>query len=180
MKFFKSWCAALMLTCSGAALSSPVQVQEFYAPSIGDFFLTSSFAESDALNSGAYGDWGAIETFAGFDSPVNAGYDGEATPVCRIYTGGAHFFSASPSECADVYASNPDFVLENWAAFYIYLPDAAGQCSFGETPVFRLWDGISYSRFYTTRLYERDYLLANGWVSEGYGADGVAMCSPGL
>ena len=108
---FKSWCAALLLTWSGAALSSTVQVQEFYAPSIGDYFLTASPAEMDALNSGAYGDWGTIESFVGFDSPINPGYDAEATPVCRLYTGGAHFFSASPSECTDAYASHPDFAV---------------------------------------------------------------------
>lgn len=163
-----------LLLTSGLSFSATVVVDEFYAPSVNDFFLTWWPPEIDALDSGRLGSWQLLHSFVAFDSPPDA----QATPVCRFWTGHSHFFSASPDECAAVYANYPEFTLETWAAFYVYLPDGSGQCFTGEIPVYRLWDGASDSHFYTTSLDERDYLVANGWTSEGWGPDGVSMCSP--
>lgn len=173
------WLLALVLAWTTSASSATIVVDEFYSPTVNDFFLTGWQPEIDALNSGEFGTWQALDTFIAFDGPVNAGFPGEATPVCRFWTGHSHFFSASPDECAAVYENYPGFTLESWAAFYIYLPDVAGECFANEIPVYRLWDGVSDSHFYTTSLEERDYLVTNGWISEGYGPDGVAMCAPG-
>jgi len=45
-------------------------------------------------------------------------------------------------------------------------------------PVYRLWNGKPHTnhRFVKT-LAERDAMVARGWISEGEGPDGVAMCA---
>lgn len=177
-----------LLSWAAMGSSATLVVDEFYAASRDHYFLTASGPEIDALNSGRIPGWEGVESFLAFDAPVNAGYLGEASPVCRFYIpppyGDSHFFSASPEECDAVYANYPEFILESWAAFYIYLPDpATGECFFDgggdETPIYRLWNGRADSNhYYTTDVDARDYLVALGWISEGYGPDGVAMCEP--
>jgi hypothetical protein len=109
-------------------------------------------------------------------------------PVCRFYlppgSGDSHFLSASASECAEVHARYPHFVLESSAAFYTVLPDlATGACPKGEgfflAPMFRVWNGRADTNHrYTLDSSQRDQMVAQGWVSEGYGPDGVAFCAP--
>ena len=140
---------------------------------------------------GAFGGWtrtgeefhvlGAKDTNAGLDQPV-----------CRLYLppgrGDSHFFSASGEECAAARSRIPDAVLETGAAFYAALPDpVTGHCgnvkwpgtpfSTFACPVYRLWNGrVDSNHRYTQYPEVRDRMIARGYVSEGYGPMGVAMC----
>jgi hypothetical protein len=63
-------------------------------------------------------------------------------------------------------------------AYYVELPDAAGNCREGTTPLLRLYNngmGGAPNHRLTTRPDVRDKLGAEGWVSEG-----VAACVPSL
>jgi len=121
---------------------------------------------------------------------VYATAGGGDSPVCRYYIppqhGNSHFFSASPAECNAIAARigfDPNYsgyILETSAAFYIPLPDTrTGACPAGTVPVYRLWNGRPDSNHrYTTDPAVKAQMQALGYIPEGYGIDGVAMCSP--
>src|SRR5207247_6926321 len=105
--------------------------------------------------------------------------------------GDSHFFSASPAECAAVLAkigvdSNySGYIYETPNEFYIALPDtASGACPAAGTStpsVFRLWNNrVDSNHRYTTAPNVRTTLIARGYISEGYGPLGVAMCTTGV
>ena len=113
--------------------------------------------------------------------------------MCRIYLppskGDCHFFSASLAECTASLASHDDFVLETNSAFLARLPDPnTGACPwyhydeemnlFHWLPlVFRLWNGkVDSNHRYTVDRNVRSDMIAQGWVPEGYGPEGVAFC----
>jgi hypothetical protein len=112
-----------------------------------------------------------------------------AVPVCRYRLpppyGDAPFYSASGDECAAV-AHIAGAVLEAPDAFYAALPDAAtGLCPPATTlaphvpllPVYRSWNARAGGNHrYTTDVHEREDMLARGWLAEGEGPLGVAMC----
>lgn len=76
-------------------------------------------------------------------------------------------------------------VLESDAFFYVFLPDDNGQCTllytavgaFESAPVYGLWNGVIAHRLTASKA-ERDAMVGNGWICEGYGVDGVSMCTP--
>ena len=173
-------CVALLFA-AGAFAQNLVDVVEFYNASLDHYFISSLAADIQALDSGKFAGW--TRTGLGFKA-----YDGPAagmSPVCRFYIppaqGDSHFYSASPAECTDVQAKFPTFDYESPAVMYVGLPDAvSGACSAGTTPVYRLWNmRADTNHRYTTDLTVRASMLAKGYVPEGYGPDGVAMCSPG-
>jgi len=63
---------------------------------------------------------------------------------------------------------------------FIGLPDTAtGACPPRTSPVYRLWNGRAATNHrYTTQRAIRDVMIGAGWIQEGYGASGVAMCAP--
>jgi len=69
--------------------------------------------------------------------------------------------------------------LESDNVFQINLPDkATGACPGGTIPVYRLWnERIDSNHRYTTSAAIKAQMLAAGYVAEGYGAEGVAMCA---
>ena len=102
-----------------------------------------------------------------------------SSPVCRYYfpSTGAHFFSASPAECAAV--NVPGAILETASAFYVDLPDASGACPVNTRPVYRLFDGkADLGHRYTNSATIRDQMIAQGYILEGSGASGANMCVP--
>jgi len=110
-------------------------------------------------------------------------------PVCRyLLPTGSHFFSASAAECDVVAKSAPGGVLETSSAFRTWLPLAAsgtcpavpeGASNIRLVPVYRLWNGHADSNHrYTTDPAIRAAMLKAGWIAEGYGNEGVAMCVP--
>jgi hypothetical protein len=76
---------------------------------------------------------------------------------------------------------NPDWTLESAAAFHVAVPAGDGSCSADSLPVYRLYSngqcGAPNHRL-TTDFSYRAQMLREGWMSEGFGPDGVEMCSP--
>src|SRR5678815_5933067 len=80
------------------------------------------------------------------DSQFNA-YAARASgtaPVCRFFSTAfapksSHFYTPFASECAAVH-TNPNWLLESGAVFYIVLPTRDGLCAAGLTPVYRLYN----------------------------------------
>jgi len=83
-------------------------------------------------------------------------------------------------ECVRVIVKFPsEWLFESDNVFQINLPDTAtGTCPGGTVSVYRLWDqrGDSNHR-YATSVAIKNQILAAGYVSEGYGPDGVVMCA---
>jgi hypothetical protein len=163
-----------------------VTAVEYYNPSLRHYFITNLQPDIDALDRGRIPGW--IRTTLSFfvwPSPAPG-----LNPVCRFYIppqhGDSHFFSASPAECADVWARigfDPNYsgyIQETPAAFYIDPPNmATGACPPGTTVVYRLWNArFDSNHRYTTDPRVKADMIAIGYIAEGYGPDTVAMCSP--
>lgn len=188
--------AALVASLAFAVLARPAAagteaVIEYYNPWLDHYFMTPLANEIALLDAGAFTGWNRTgRVFEGFASPQTAA-PAAVDPVCRFYIppqhGDSHFFSASPAECAAVLAkigTDPDYsgyIEETPAEFFIALPDTVtGACAPGMLPVYRLWNGRADSNHrYTTDFATRAAMLARGYVAEGYGPLGVAMCTPG-
>ena len=166
---------------------------EYYNAGFGEYVITSSADEIAALDAASASGWkrnGAGMAFYAINRPVAAFAEGGslrfAAPVCRFFIPPAsHFLSASADECAMLNQSNGVAVLESDAAFYVFLPDDNGRCpllytavgAFESAPVYRLWNGVIAHRLTASKA-ERDAMVGDGWISEGYGVDGVSMCAP--
>jgi hypothetical protein len=172
---------AVACATAASAQGTLVDVVEFYNATLDHYFISSLPADIAALDSGTLKGWARTgQVFKAYDAPA-AG----TSPVCRFYlppaSGDSHFYSASPVECAEVAAKFPAFSYESQSVMHVGLPDAAtGACSPGWAPVYRLWNQRADSNHrYTTDRGLRSQMLAQGYVAEGYGPEGVAMCSPG-
>ncbi|MGE5168962.1 MAG: sialidase family protein [Rudaea sp.] len=178
-------CAAFLWP-GAASSSSATTIVEYYNATLDHYFITPLANEIVALDSGRIAGW--TRTGLVFDAAAAPGP--ALSPVCRFYIppehGDSHFFSASPEECAAVLAkistdaNFSGYAYETPAAFYIALPDtSSGACPAGTLPVYRLWNGRADSNHrYTADAGTRDAMLARGYVAEGYGPRGVAMCTP--
>ena len=176
--------------------ANSITVIEFYNESLDHYFMSPLAPDIDALDSGRSAGWS--RTGYSFEaSPTVAAAAGAAVnPVCRFYIppvhGDSHFFSASPAECAAVLAkvgTDPNYsgyFYETPNAFYIGIPDTTtGACPpaiLAQAPnpadVFRLWNHRADSNHrYTASGNVRAQMLARGYVPEGYGPLGVAMCT---
>ena len=152
---------------------------EYYNATLDHYFMTATQSDMDVLDAGLIGGW--LRT--GYAFKVYAQPVPGASAVCRIYIpppyGDSHFFSASPTECAEAVEQNPSFVDETADAFEIDTPDASGNCPAGDAPVYRLWNHRSdINHRYTTSWDIRQQMVAQGYVAEGYGPNAVMMCSP--
>ncbi len=186
------WAGAQLASAAPPAAFAPTQPDiaiEFYHAGFDHYFVTRIPEEIEALDSGRTTGW----TRTGRAMRV---YLGEATagvpvsPVCRFYIppehGDSHFLSASRDECASVLdrilvdPNYSGYIHESPAVFFLALPDAAtGACAAGAFPVYRLWNQRADSNHrYTTDAGIGAAMIARGYVAEGYGPDGVAMCSP--
>ena len=175
---------------------APVDAVEYYDAARDHYFISASAPDIDALDSGRVSGWQRTgETFGvGVDRVSNIGIEWKylGLPVCRVYIppalGDSHFFSASPDECTTAVQRYPGFVLETAAAFYAALPDpVTGACGalpgivdgdWELHPVYRLWNQrLDSNHRLTTSLQIRAEMIARGWVPEGAGPLGVAMCA---
>ena len=173
--------AALAFACAtSCAAGATVEVIEYYNSSQDHYFITSLQPDINALDSGQFMGWARTgRSFEAYPAP-----SGNASPVCRFYIpvalGDSHFYSASPTECAQVRATYPTFIEESPAVMYIDLPDATtGACPAGDIPVYRVWDNrVDSNHRYMVDRQLRATMVAQGWVAEGYGPDQVIMCAP--
>ena len=166
------------------------QVEEFYHPALGHYFISADAVEKQALDAGGWMRTG--ESFKAYATGSSTG--GSVNPVCRFYSpplnlyndveywegSDSHFFSADASECMTVadlwwYA----WLMEGPNVFQIDLPDkTSGACPAGTIPVYRLVNHLAESNHrYTTSTAIRAQMLAAGYLAEGYGPDGVVMCA---
>jgi hypothetical protein len=159
---------------------APVPVVEFHHAALDHYFISARDADIEALDSGRIAGWRRTgATFLAWPVFVEG-----AGRVCRYYlppqAGDSHFFSASDRECRAVAQRHPSFVLEDPAVMFLPLPDAmSGGCPAATVPVYRLWNGRAASNHrYTSDAGTRQAMVSAGWISEGYGPEGVVMCSP--
>lgn len=162
-------------------------VTEFHNAELDHYFMTGRADEVAALKSGAVPGWQPTGKMLYVASrTLGKGY----YPVCRYMlkhaAGYTHFFSAWQEEC-DALAENPDAVLETASAFYAGLPSDGVCATQGPVPgngygviggpIYRLWNGKpdTNHRFVADKA-ERDAMIARGWIAEGAGLDGVALC----
>jgi hypothetical protein len=157
---------------------------EYFDAFLGHYFITTLASEQAALDAGAIAGWKRTGAWFTAYAPGQGAADG-ARAVCRYYGRpeaglDTHFYSASASECAAVAQRFPDaWILESAELFDVALPDqASGECVPGHLPVYRLWNGgASSNHRYTTDASTRRSMIAAGWIAEGYGGSGIAMCS---
>ena len=163
------------------AASAIVPVIEYYNGESGDYFMTARPDEIAGLDGGRIAGW----TRTGLRFSAYATSTDGTFPVCRFFTTAFapmsyHFFTSFAAECAAVQA-DPGWVLETGAAFYIAAPAPDGSCASGSIPVYRLYHdgarGVPEHR-HTISAAARGQMIAQGWVAEGLGPDGVAMCAP--
>ncbi len=160
------------LTPNAANPGGQVAATEFYNKSLNHYFLSTDPVEIDNLDSGRTVGWDRTGLrFLAFNAPSSG-----ANPVCRFYRapayGDSHFYSASPTECANTAAAHPvDWVYESPNVFYAYLPNTiTGACPASTTPVYRFFNVNTTNHRYTAELTMRDTLATTpGWVAEGYG-----------
>lgn len=158
---------------------------EFHRASTGDYFMTSNPAEIALLDAGALPGWRRTGESIRVAAPGTRAFPA-ATPVCRFWglpQAGldTHFYSASPDECQAVLDRfGAAWLLESREVFAVALPDAVtGACPPGSEPVHRLFNGRrAVNHRYVTSSAQKQAMLSEGWVAEGYGSAQVAMCTP--
>lgn len=150
---------------------------EYFNRTLNHYFVTSLPAEMQALDLGVFVGWQRT----GYSFRVNSKADDAA--VCRYYMppgqGDSHFYSASASECNEVATKFPSFIQETPSLFTVLLPNpVTGECGANHAPVYRMWNNRADSNHrYITDPELRSQMIKLGYVPEGYGPTGVAMCA---
>ena len=164
-----------------AATAQTQAAVEYYYPDWGYYFETSFPDEIAALDAGAFGGlWKRTgQTFQVWTGPTNG-----ALPTCRFFSTifapkSSHFYTPYAAECASLKAG------QGWQyeaiAFYLLLPDAAGNCPAGTKILYRLYNngmGGAPNHRYTTSLFIFNLMKAAGWLFEGNGLTGAFACVP--
>jgi probable HAF family extracellular repeat protein len=156
------------------------QAIEYHHATFDHYFLTALPDEIAKLDSGIISGW--VRTGQSFG--VYFETSKATSPVCRFFSTAfgpksSHFYTADAGECAKV-QSNRDWQFEG-LVFNVETPDLNGACPPSTQPVYRLYNngqGAAPNHRFTTSLATRAQMIAAGWVSEGAGQSGVAMCSP--
>ena len=190
---FGGFCGLGMLN-AGSALASTipavvnlpagaVAVVEYYDAALDHYLITSDAAEIQDLDTLGAARWQRTgHVFYAWADPSSAPPDASPRGVCRFYAGPEHridayFYTADASECS-VVDSNPMWSLQSTAAFWVEVPDAAGNCREGTLPVYRFFNGRrDANQRHTIDLSVRRAMQNRVWVADGKGANGAAMCS---
>ena len=158
---------------------------EYFWLSKTHFFMTADPNEIGLLDADHFLGWqrtGRVIGVYAADTPLSPGL----SPVCRFYGRpeaglDSHFFSASPAECqAVIDRFSNAWVLESPNVFLVFLPNLVdGSCPPNTMPVYRLYNNLpDANHHYTTSFVDRQGWMSVGWIPEGYGPNGVAMCAP--
>jgi len=153
---------------------------EYHHATFDHYFLTALPDEIAKLDSGILSGW--VRTGQSFG--VYSETSKATSPVCRFFSTAfgpksSHFYTADAGECAKV-QSNRDWQFEG-LVFNVETPDLNGACPPSAQPVYRLYNnglGAAPNHRFTTSAATRTQMIAAGWISEGAGLSGVAMCSP--
>jgi hypothetical protein len=159
------------------------QAIEFYNPAFRHFFITADAAEIAALTNGNV--WTPTGESFGVYTTLDAGRVG----VCRFFgvfpqpgapAKSSHFYALRGLGCEALLANPGPWGYEG-DVFFMPPPDASGACPSGTAPVYRLYNngmGGAPNHRYTTSEKTAAEMVRDGYVSEGAGAAGVAVCSP--
>ncbi len=174
------FCQSFGLNPVVAQPTAPViTVVEYYLAQFDHYFITADPTEIALLDAGAFAGWVRTgETFNAYAKPAPG-----AEQVCRFFSTSfspksSHFYSADANECAEASA------LGDWQfeGYVMYSPfPRNGNCPSGTSNVYRLYNngqGGAPAHRYTTSSATRMKMIQQGWVPEGYGIVGIAMCSP--
>ena len=153
---------------------------EFHHAGFDHYFVTADPVEIAALGGGTFAGWAPT----GESINVYTGSSVKSASVCRFFGSSfgaksSHFYTHDAGECSLVKESG-EWGFEG-VVMNIPVPDNTGTCAAGMRPVYRLFNGMqggAPSHRYTTNLVIVAQMRAQGWVSEGYGDNGVFMCSP--
>lgn len=166
--------------------ASLVSVVEYFSSLRNHYFQTANPAEMDALDTGVFPGWMRTgQSFGAYRTGTAGSSQPLLSPVCRYYGRpeyglDTHFFSAFLFECQVVPINWPNvWIEESTDAFATPIPFSYdGSCPPGTLPVYRLFNGkADVNHRYTTSLAVRSEMIANGWIPEGFGSIGVAMCA---
>jgi hypothetical protein len=164
---------ATSVAVQGPAFDWPatVPVVEFYNAALDHYFITANPGEMAKLDDGTFKGWQRTQqSFKAFPPESWALAAGLARVVCRFYGNPAagldsHFYSATKDECDDVKRKFPDsWIFESADVFQAVVPDLFNQRA-------------DANHRYTTDLAIRAQMIAKGYVPEGYGPLGVALCA---
>ena len=161
---------------------------EFYNTQLDHYFVTADAAEALGIDAGAAGP-GWQRTGRSF--PVwttKSAAPADAQPVCRFYSSAAnsHFYTASASECAGLKALQANAhaapgAFNGWGyegtAFYVQVPNAAGTCAAGTTPLTRAYNDGFASGAGSNHRFVDDASLAQLMADQSWKVEGTAMCA---
>ena len=171
-----------MLVVSAA---QAVTVVEYFNAPRNHYFQTSDPVEIAALDTGYYSGWARTgQSYRVYSGDV-AQQSSAVAPVCRYYGKpeaglDTHFFSGFVFECSIVPILWPNqWILESGNAYAAALPaENDGACPSGPIPIYRLFNNKSdVNHRYTKSLVIREQMLQQGWIAEGYGSIGIALCA---
>ena len=157
-------------------------LREYVREATGEYFITASRIEQQALDSGTLAGWKRSDGAW----PVWESASADLVPVCRFYgdasvderTGkrkgpDSHFYTADAAECAHVPVAFPVWRQETPSAFHVMLP-RSGQCPGATRPVTRFFRPAGDA----THRYVTDGALAATMLARGWVAEGVVFCLP--
>ena len=171
-----------LLSSGGGEIGGTTQdAIEYYHSGFGHYFITAFPDEAVAIDAGAVQGW----TRTGRSFKVYESNASGLNTVCRFFSTSfapksSHFYTPFSDECNAV-KQNADWQFEA-NAFYVQTSDITGACPSGTSKVYRLYNnGLSGApnHRYTADAGVRSQMLSQGWISEGYGSDGVIFCTPG-
>jgi len=181
---------ALQSTPSSNESAPPgtVPVIEYYRADLDHYFMSADPTEIAGFDANAaQPTWPWQRTgqlFYAWRTPASAPLNTPLTNVCRFYSPlpyvDSNIFTAVPSECAFMIAHWAGFWnLESTAAFYVILPDDAGNCIGGTVPVYRFFNNRNDANMRHSRdLTVRREMLNKQWAPNGFGPNNVAFCTP--
>jgi serine protease len=190
---FAGFCGAGVLDTGFAiqstvpAITNPpagaVAVVEFYDAAADHYLITTDANEMAQLDTNPR--WQRTGyLFYAWQDPSQAPAGASPRGVCRFYAGpgvqiDSHYFTADVAECNFVRTQSANvWTLQSLAAFWIEVPDGAGQCREGTLPVYRFFNGRrDANQRHTTDLSVRRGMLNRVWVADGPGANGAAFCA---
>jgi Repeat of unknown function (DUF5648) len=170
---------------TGSSAPPIVTVVEYHNSDFDHYFITPVAAEIALLDAHAAPFQAWSRTGFSFNAYVNATAPGGSVAICRFFNSSfapksSHFYAPHGLGCEATIASFPDWKLEDDKLFNSMLPDANGACPGGTIPVYRLYNsgmGGAPNHRFVTSLAERQTMINQGFVAEGYGI-GVGMCVP--
>jgi hypothetical protein len=159
-------------------------VVEYYHAGLDHYFMTQDPSEIRDLDTGVHPGWVRTgESMLAYAPGQTNGYLNAVVRYARAPGASTHFYTlAATPEDAGLRAGalGDQWAVETFDAFEVYsgIDALTSRCQLGTMPVYRLWNARADSNHrYTTSLAIRQAMIARGYVSEGYGADGVVMCA---